>query len=57
MGPGSRNGGPHCVSRGSALGRLYFGRGTQLSVWPGEWVVLTSGKLTIKKEKIENGDE
>uniref|UniRef100_A0A8I5TZX8 T cell receptor alpha joining 18 n=3 Tax=Catarrhini TaxID=9526 RepID=A0A8I5TZX8_PONAB len=22
--------------RGSTLGRLYFGRGTQLTVWPGE---------------------
>uniref|UniRef100_A0A5F7ZJA3 T cell receptor alpha joining 18 n=2 Tax=Macaca TaxID=9539 RepID=A0A5F7ZJA3_MACMU len=22
--------------RGSTLGKLYFGRGTQLTVWPGE---------------------
>uniref|UniRef100_A0A452UDX4 Uncharacterized protein n=2 Tax=Ursus TaxID=9639 RepID=A0A452UDX4_URSMA len=25
--------------RGSTLGKLYFGKGTQLTVWPGEWVV------------------
>ncbi|XP_074221919.1 M1-specific T cell receptor alpha chain [Camelus bactrianus] len=24
----------HCVDRGSSLGKLYFGRGTQLIVWP-----------------------
>lgn len=29
-------GGWHCVDRGSALGRLHFGAGTQLIVIPGE---------------------
>uniref|UniRef100_A0A9L0IGH2 T-cell receptor alpha chain constant domain-containing protein n=1 Tax=Equus asinus TaxID=9793 RepID=A0A9L0IGH2_EQUAS len=32
--PGSCKGGQHCVDRGSSVGKLYFGRGTQLTVWP-----------------------
>lgn len=39
LGAGSCKGGQHCVDRGSTLGKLYFGKGTQLTVWPGEWVV------------------
>lgn len=34
--PGSCKGVQHCVDRGANQGRLYFGKGTQLTVWPGE---------------------
>lgn len=44
VGPSSRKGGRHCVDSSSTLGRLLFGRGTQLTVRPGEWVVFTPEK-------------
>lgn len=50
-----RKGGPHCVDSGSNLGKLYFGRGTQLTVQPGEWTVFAPGKYYCKE--IERGGE
>lgn len=51
--PGSCKGGQHCVDRGSTLGKLYFGKGTQLTVRPGEWVVLTLGKHHYEETERE----
>lgn len=50
-GPGSCKGGQHCVDRGSRLGRLYFGRGTQLTVRPGEWVVFYSRETSLWRNR------
>ena len=47
IGPGSCKGGQHCVDRASALGKLHFGKGTQLTVWPGEWVIFYSRETLL----------
>lgn len=54
VGAGLCKGGQHCVDRGSALGKLYFGTGTQLTVVPGEWVSFSS-RETLPRRNLKGG--
>lgn len=56
LGPSSRKGAQCCVNRGSSLEKLYFGRGTQLTIGAGEWVVglfSTQGKHYFEEIETE----